>query len=79
MSDWIAREARASTEPGPYLVSSAVEADSPPDWVVNNLDAIRLIERKVHNRHDFAENLGLAIRTPRRIAVTSEDIRAMRR
>jgi hypothetical protein len=79
MSNWIAREARASRGPGPYLLSSAAEADSPPDWVVNNLDAIRLIERKVHNRHVFAENLRLAIRTPRRIAITTEDVRAMRR
>jgi hypothetical protein len=39
-----------------------VEAGRAPTWVAANLAAIEQIERKVYNRHDLRENLGLAFR-----------------
>lgn len=48
-----------STEPGCYR--RAVEAGRAPAWVVRNLDSIEQIEAKSRNRHDFLENLRLAL------------------
>jgi hypothetical protein len=47
--------------PGPGLFREAVVAGRAPDWIRNNLPAIELIARKVYHRHDFAENLRLAL------------------
>jgi hypothetical protein len=44
----------------------AVEAGKAPAWVVANLPSIETIAAKAYNRHDFAENLALALqRVPR--------------
>lgn len=32
-----------------------------PGWIAANLPAIRLLERKAYNRHNLAENIGLAL------------------
>ena len=32
-----------------------------PSWIGDNLETLELIERKIYNRHDFLENLGLAL------------------
>ena len=34
---------------------------APPEWVVRNRDALERLELQMYNRHDFAENLGLAL------------------
>jgi len=46
---------------GAGMFRRAVEAKKAPKWVVRNLDAIEAIERKVYNRHDFMENLRVAL------------------
>lgn len=48
-----------SAERGCYR--RAVEAGKAPEWIVQNLDSIEKIEAKSHNRHDFLENLRLAL------------------
>ena len=47
----------------------AVEDGSAPRWVEENLASIETIERKIYNRHDFAENLRLALAFPDRIVI----------
>jgi hypothetical protein len=54
-------------EPGMYR--RAVEDGSAPEWVSANLASIEVIERKIYNRHDVAENLQLAFAFPDRIAI----------
>ena len=50
---------------GPGMYRAALEAGRAPSWVRPNLDALEVIERKVYNRHAFAENLALALAFPR--------------
>jgi hypothetical protein len=45
-----------------------VDQGRAPSWVVNNLDKIKLIERKIYNRHDLMENLKIALQFPSKIA-----------
>jgi len=47
----------------------AVLAGEAPPWVVKHIEALELVERKMFNRHDLAENLSLALETPRKIDV----------
>jgi hypothetical protein len=54
---------------GPGMYRRAVEAGTAPGWVAENLPSIEVIERKIYNRHDFVENLGLALAFPARIIV----------
>jgi len=54
---------------GPGMYRRAVEDGSAPRWVEENLVSIDVIERKIYNRHDFAENLRLALAFPDRIVV----------
>jgi hypothetical protein len=49
------------------MYRSAVATRRVPAWVANNLETIELIERKVYNRHDLLENLGLAFQFPDKI------------
>jgi hypothetical protein len=41
-----------------------IDEDS-PDWLVENAEAIALIEDRIHNQHDLWENIGLASRSVR--------------
>lgn len=54
---------------GPGMYRRAVEKGSAPRWVEENLVSIEMIERKIYNRHDFAENVRLALVFPDRIVV----------
>jgi hypothetical protein len=54
---------------GPGMYRRAVEDGSAPRWVEENLASIETIERKIYNRHDFAENLRLALAFPDRIVI----------
>lgn len=54
-----------ASQPAPELYRVAVMAGRAPRWIVQNLEAIEVIERKICNRHDFFENLELAFRFPR--------------
>jgi hypothetical protein len=54
---------------GPGMYRRAVEDGSAPRWIEENLVSIETIERKIYNRHDFAENLRLALAFPDRIIV----------
>ena len=47
-----------SVEQGVY--SDVIRSGSAPPWMKANRQTIELVERKVFNRHDFAENLRLA-------------------
>jgi hypothetical protein len=69
LSKDIARIERASASIGPGLYRRAVDTGRAPAWVAANLDAIETIERRIYNRHDFAENLALALHPPPRIAL----------
>lgn len=51
---------------------AAVDAGEAPEWIRRNLDTIETIARKAYNRHDFAENLGLALTRVPRIDPASE-------
>jgi hypothetical protein len=37
------------------------ESQNPQKWIVKNIDSLRMIENKVYNTHNFAENLQLAL------------------
>jgi hypothetical protein len=37
------------------------ESKNPQNWIVKNIDSLRAIENKVYNKHDFIENLRLAL------------------
>ncbi|MEZ4223338.1 MAG: hypothetical protein R3B13_20500 [Polyangiaceae bacterium] len=50
---------------GRGMYRKAVEQKYAPAWVVNNLPAIEVIEKKAFNRHDFFENLSLALQRPK--------------
>jgi hypothetical protein len=54
---------------GPGMYRRAVEKGSAPRWVEENLVSIETIERKIYNRHDFTENLRLALTFPDPIAI----------
>jgi hypothetical protein len=60
---------------GRGMFRRAVESGTAPAWVRRNLDTLERIERKVYNRHDLGENLGLALRFPPRIEIRPEDVR----
>ena len=47
----------------------AVEEGSAAPWMIVNLETIEVIERKIYNRHDFFENLALALRFTPRLAI----------
>lgn len=49
------------------MYRAAVESGRAPAWVVDHLETIELIERKVYNRHDLLENLALAFQFPDKI------------
>jgi len=53
--------------PAPGMFRAAVEAGVAPAWFAPNLERLERVERKVHNRHRPAENLGLALRPGPRI------------
>lgn len=38
-----------------------------PEWIEKNLESIEVIERKIYNKHDFLENLKLAVTFPEKI------------
>jgi len=45
----------------------AVARGDAPAFVARNLETVELLERKMYNRHDWAENLSLALSFPERI------------
>ena len=51
------------------VVTRAAARRMVPAWVIENLATIRAIENKVYNRHDFAENLRLALRPTGRLKI----------
>lgn len=56
-------------EPG--MFERAMASQDAPDWVEPNLQTIDWIDRRIHNRHDFVENFGLALRRVGRIQLVS--------
>jgi hypothetical protein len=69
LSKDIVRIQKSAERIGPGMYRRAVEDGSAPRWVEENLASIEMIERKIYNRHDFAENLRLALAFPDRIAI----------
>ncbi len=53
--------------PQPGMYAAAVSAGIAAPWMARNLETLQLLERKLYNRHDFVENLGLALRVRERI------------
>ncbi|MCZ6463072.1 MAG: hypothetical protein O7A09_01955 [Proteobacteria bacterium] len=58
---------RAGDRPERGMYRSAVVEQRAPRWIARNLESIEIVERKIYNRHDLLENLGLAFRFPARI------------
>ncbi|HKJ23310.1 MAG TPA: hypothetical protein VKB65_00710 [Myxococcota bacterium] len=54
------------------IYRAAVEAGTAAPWIAANLDSIETIERKIYNRHDWGENLGLALTFPTPIRIEGE-------
>jgi len=59
----------ARGRPGRGMYRAAVERGEAPAWIAANLDTIEVIERKIYNRHDWRENLALALTFPGPIRV----------
>jgi hypothetical protein len=57
------------------MVSRAAERRMAPSWVLENLNVIRAIENKVYNRHDFGENLRLALRPTGQLEIRPGSLR----
>jgi hypothetical protein len=55
--------------PGIGMYRAAVENGVAPAWIHNNLETLELMERKLYNRHDFRDNLGLALHIRERIHI----------
>jgi hypothetical protein len=55
----------------PGMYRRAVEEGSAAPWMAANLDTIEVIERKIYNRHDFFENLSLALQFPPPLTIES--------
>ena len=64
MAQDIALLQHTSSGIGRGMFREAVEDRRAPRWVVRQIDTIELIERKMYNRHDLIENLGLALTFP---------------
>lgn len=62
---------RHGMDPGTY--DRAVAAGDAPPWVAANLPTLRILARRMHNRHRPLENLRLALTDPGRIQLTPED------
>jgi len=67
--DLVRIEGRAGEQVGVDMFQHAVAAGIAAPWIVANLDTIERISRKTYNRHDVAENFGLAFSFPGRIDV----------
>lgn len=52
---------------GPGVYTDAIKARTAPEWMQRNAEAIRVIERKIFNRHRFMENVRLAFTFPQKI------------
>ncbi|MFQ5767079.1 MAG: hypothetical protein ACE5ID_03740 [Acidobacteriota bacterium] len=52
---------------GRGMARRAVMEGTAPDWMEPNLASIEIIEKKMFNRHDFAENLRLVLTFPPKI------------
>jgi len=72
LSKDIAKIASEAAIVGPGMYRRAVDAGRAPAWVAENLVSIEVIERKIYNRHDFAENFALAFTFPARIVIPGE-------
>ena len=48
-------------------LARAVAEGRAPTWVAANLETLEVLERKMYNRHDLAENVKLAFEFPPRI------------
>jgi hypothetical protein len=46
---------------GPGVFDEAINAGKADAWIIENIDSIRLIEKKVYNTHHFFENIQLAL------------------
>jgi hypothetical protein len=60
---------RAATKAGRGMYRELVESGRAPAWIADNLASIETIERKIYNRHDWRENLRLALTFPPRIRI----------
>ena len=64
MSQDIATVQAGATSIGRGMFHEAIEAGRAPEWVVENRAVLDAIERRVYNRHDWAENARLALSDP---------------
>jgi hypothetical protein len=72
LSKDIVKIEREAAVVGRGMYRRAVDAGRAPAWVVSNLASLEVIERKIYNRHDFGENLELALTFPVRIVISDE-------
>lgn len=64
LSYGLAYVVRVTPVPGVGMLRAAVEKGIAAPWIAENLAALEVIERKVFNKHSFAENVGLALTFP---------------
>lgn len=72
-------EVYLQTAPGPGVFKRAIEQGVAPQWVVDNIDSLKRLEKQVFNEHDFGENLRLALSSSPRIPPPEEDTRVVTR
>ncbi|MFT5048844.1 MAG: hypothetical protein ACI8QZ_000231 [Chlamydiales bacterium] len=56
-----------ATEVGRGMYRAAVDQGRAPEWIVKNVDQLERIASKIYNRHDFMENVGLALHSEPKI------------
>jgi hypothetical protein len=61
------QEVYARIPPGRGTFRAAVGQNSAPDWIADNLEAMESLELRAYNRHNFLENLRLALSPSPRI------------
>jgi hypothetical protein len=66
----VLRAARGRPDRGLYR--AAVESGTAAPWIAANLESIETIERKIYNRHDWRENLALALTFPEPIHIEGD-------
>lgn len=71
----LARLVRSAGPRGKRVITRAARRRSAPSWILENLQTIEAIENRVYNRHDFIDNLRLALRPTGRLTIRPDTLR----
>jgi len=75
MGHRLAQVDRTSLPAGTGALTQAASRRMLPSWVLENITVVKAIESRVYNRHDFTENLRLALRPTGRLNIRPEQLR----